>query len=144
MIPLVIEGAPFNSIISTGAIPAAQQYPMSCNDVITTGRGKEELNDLVVVEKVDHEKKIVYARGKKATLNAPLLDIMFKKNEKIKYIVHYHQQYPGLYPEKYAPPGTVRDVNRSIFSIDPVFSYRSFNIKEHGCMLAFDEKGNMV
>ena len=40
------------------------------NGFMTTARGKNEIEDLVVVDRVDHGKRIVYSHGKKATLNA--------------------------------------------------------------------------
>ena len=107
----------------------------------TTAHGKRELDSFTFVERVDHEKHIVYGRAPmKATLNAPLLAKMFE-NPNVDHIVHYHEQidpYASLafptYP--YAPPGTVRDSDRP--------NHTSFNINEHGCMLLFDKNGRML
>lgn len=45
---------------------------------ITTIRGKENLKDFVVVNSIDDENYIVNVSDKKATLNAPLLNYLFK------------------------------------------------------------------
>jgi len=91
----------------------------------TTGRGKKE-DTKVDVLRVDHETREVTATGK-ASLNAPLLHRIFETNKDVRYIIHFHEQVPGLPTFSYAPPGTVRDSMRSINT--------SFNIKGHGCFL---------
>lgn len=99
---------------------------------VTTGRGKRELDEIAFVERVDHENRIVYARGgKKATLNAPLIDRVFKTVPQARYVVHYHEPMDGLPTLPWAPPGTVRD---SIRDVDG-----SFNIDSHGAFLVFDD-----
>ncbi len=107
---------------------------------ITTGRGKDEASILSIVKKVDHDKKIVYTEGKnKATLNAPLLDQIFFHHPDVDHIVHHHEEYHDIPTLDYAPPGTVRD------SIRPeIGKICTFNIKEHGCFLSFDEKERMI
>ena len=76
---------------------------------VTTGRGKRELDSITLVDAVNHTLKVVSASKKlKASLNAPLLARMFD-NPAVDYIVHYHEQVPGLPTYPYAPPGTVRD-----------------------------------
>lgn len=89
----------------------------------TTCRGKRELSDQAYVLKVDHVRRIVHA-STKASLNAPLLDNLFKCNPDVNVIVHTHTENPKWPRYDYAPSGTVRDSNRMI--------YRSFNIKNHG------------
>ena len=102
------------------------------NGFLTTGRGKRELNDIVHIVDVDHDKRQVIVAGpRKASLNAPLLARIFE-NPEVDYVVHYHEQEAGLPIFSYAPPGTIRDTNRP--------NNTSFNIKEHGCMLMFDKK----
>ena len=103
---------------------------------LTTGRGKHELDTVVQVRKVDHEKKEVIVGGHiKASLNAPLLARIFE-NPEVEYIVHYHEQESGIPTQPYAPPGTKRDTNRDIKT--------SFNIQEHGCMLFFNKEGGRI
>jgi hypothetical protein len=102
---------------------------------VTTGRGKRELDSVAFVVHVDHSRRSVFTAGGKASLNAPLLSIMFK-NPNVDHIVHYHQQVPGLPTRLYAPPGTVRDSMRP--------SSHSFNIAEHGCILLFDNEGRQL
>ena len=54
---------------------------------ITTIRGKENLNGYTIVSNVNHINHTLNVINLKATLNAPLLDYLFK-NEKVKVIVH--------------------------------------------------------
>lgn len=96
---------------------------------VTTTRGKKELEDWCIVEGVNHETRTVAVRGpKKATLNAPLLDWIFRHNPEVKAIVHYHDFDPDIKRVlPYAPPGTVRDSQRK-----PEDIRRSFIIDRHG------------
>ena len=106
------------------------------NGFLTTGRGKRELNHIVHVVNVAHDNRIVIIAGpRKASLNTPLLAKIFE-NHSVEHIVHYHEQEKGLPSFPYAPPGTVRDTNRS--------NLTSFNILEHGCMLLFDKDGQRL
>lgn len=103
---------------------------------ITTIRGKENLNDYTLVYSVDHTKHTLKVENKKATLNAPLLDYLFK-NEKVKVIVHINHEYENKLPYyEYAFPGTVRDSIRN--------NKTSFNIKYHGVIYLFDKDGNLI
>jgi len=92
----------------------------------TTGRGKKEADTVVDVLQVDHDNREVIATDK-ASLNAPLLHHIFATNRDINWIIHFHEQVPGLPTLPYAPPGTVRDSLRDVKS--------SFNIEGHGCFL---------
>jgi hypothetical protein len=106
---------------------------MGSSGFVTTGRGKRELAEIAFVEAVDHEKRIIRTRGdKKATLNAPLLDHIFKSVPDAKYVVHYHEQMDGLPTLPWAPPGTVRDSIRKVNG--------SFNIDSHGAFLVFKQE----
>lgn len=102
----------------------------------TTARGKKELDGAVHVTEVDHDKRIVHTVGTKATLNAPLLDLIFWANPDVATIIHSHDQAIGLPTHPYAPPGSVRDTRRDITE--------SFNIEEHGAFLLFDAAGNQL
>lgn len=110
----------------------------------TTHRGKKEIEDFVEVLWVNHVEKTVVINGnKKATLNAPLLDRIFKGNPDVHSIVHFHGFYNELdganYMLPYAPPGTVRDTMRELEKIES-----SFHINEHGAFLLFDKKGDII
>lgn len=106
------------------------------NGFITTIRGKEDLNDFTIIKSVDHDKHIIYVYNKKATLNAPLIDYLFK-NANVKAMVHLHEMKDNNLPIlEYAIPGTVRDSKRRIRT--------SFNIKYHGAVYLFDKKGNIL
>lgn len=106
------------------------------NGFITTIRGKENLDEYTQVYEVDHVNHLVKVGGKKATLNAPLLDYLFK-NENVKVIVHINHYFgDNLKYYEYAFPGTIRDSIRD--------NKTSFNIKYHGVVYLFDDKGNML
>lgn len=102
---------------------------------LTTIRGKKELEEYTIVDSVDTKNHIVYVRGKKATLNAPLLYRLFQ-NKKIKAIVHLHQFDDHLPYYEYAFPGTVKDSTRE--------NTTSFNIQYHGLFLLFDEDNHLL
>ena len=103
---------------------------------ITTIRGKENLNNYTIVYNVDHIQHTLNVVNKKATLNAPLLDYLFK-NKKVKVIVHINHKFDSKLPYyEYAFPGTVKDSIRN--------NKRSFNIKYHGVIYLFDKNGNLI
>ena len=100
---------------------------------LTTGRGKNELDDTVTVIDVNQMAHLVMVAGnKKASLNAPLMDWIFKTNPKVHAIVHTHTINSSFPTKEYAIPGTVRDSKRTIAS-----NY-SFNIANHGCFILLD------
>lgn len=95
---------------------------------VTTGRGKNELEDMAYVSRVVHEWRSVEVVGdRKATLNAPLLDRIFRKFN-CEHIVHWHREIAGAPTLPYAPAGTVRDAEREIPAPE-------FNIKGHGAFM---------
>ena len=96
---------------------------------VCTGRGKRELDEIAVVDMVDHDTRTVCSVGKKATLNAPLIDHIFKTVANAHYVVHFHRQSKGLPTYAYATPGTVEDSIRQIKG--------SFNVENHGSFLIF-------
>lgn len=103
---------------------------------ITTIRGKENLNDYTIVSNVDHTNHVLNTINKKATLNAPLLDHLFK-NKNVKIIVHINHEYDNNLPYyEYAFPGTVKDSIRN--------NATSFNIKYHGVIYLFDKNSNLI
>ena len=103
---------------------------------ITTIRGKENLNGYTIVSNVNHINHTLNVINLKATLNAPLLDYLFK-NEKVKVIVHINHEYDDQLPYyDYAFPGTVKDSIRN--------NKTSFNIKHHGLIYLFDKNGNLI
>ena len=105
------------------------------NGFITTIRGKRDLNEYTLVENVDHDNHIINVLNKKATLNAPLLDYIFK-NRKVKTIVHLHEFDNKLPFYDYAFPGTLKDSVRN--------NTTSFNIMYHGVIYFFDKNGNIL
>lgn len=105
------------------------------NGFITTIRGKQNLNEYTLIENVDHKNHTISVINKKATLNAPLLDNLFKNN-KVKTIVHLHEFNNNLPFYDYAFPGTERDSVRD--------NTMSFNIMYHGVIYLFDKNGDIL
>lgn len=105
------------------------------NGFITTIRGKQDLKEKTLVLNVDHDNHIINVLNKKATLNAPLLDYIFK-NRKVKAIVHLHEFDNKLPFYDYAFPGTLKDSVRN--------NTTSFNIMSHGVIYLFDKNGNIL
>jgi len=103
------------------------------NFFLTTARGKKDMCEFSIVYGVDNSKRKVYAT-KKATLNAPLLHNIFKRNKDIKAIVHYHENGNDNIPHApYAPSGTLRDSKgpgRDIYLNSK--DYKAFEIEGHG------------
>jgi hypothetical protein len=88
--------------------------------------------DAVVVTEVDREKHIIRTvGGRKATLNAPLLlSAMWCSDAGLVphfAVIHLHEQNLEWDTYSYAPPGSVRDNDRSIEDFH-------FNIDGHGCV----------
>lgn len=107
------------------------------NGFITTIRGKENLDEFTVVYNVDHNSHVVSVANKKATLNAPLLHYLFKRNKELKVIVHLNGEFDeNLTMLDYAFPGTKKDSVRDI--------NKSFNIRHHGVVYLFDKNGEML
>jgi hypothetical protein len=104
---------------------------ISQESFVCTGRGKRELDEIALVESVDHENRIVKSVGKKATLNAPLIDHILKTVPNAHYVVHFHDQWEGLRTLPYATPGTVQDSLRDVKG--------SFNVEGHGAFLIFTQ-----
>ena len=114
---------------------------------VTTVRGKKELSEVVRVIKVEHDGpyEVHTVDGQKASLNAPLLHMIFSSCPDVHHIEHYHDQVEGLPTEPYAPPGTRRDSYRRDWFVPPRPRGRwSFNIEGHGCFLLFDKEGNQL
>lgn len=84
------------------------------NSFITTTRGKSEGEKSVSeVFHVNHEAKIITA-SKKATLNAPLLDMFFKLNQNFRIIIHGHELVGEKVHNEYEFAGSVGDCKYAI------------------------------
>ncbi len=105
----------------------------------TTGRGKRELDERVKVVSVDHVNRVVSTEGSRASLNAPLLDSIFKAHPAVHAIVHGHVQDPMLRTLEWAQPGTLADSARA-----PSQTCRSFNVARHGCFYLLDAEGRPI
>lgn len=105
---------------------------------IVTIRGKKDLNDYATIYDVDHDKLEISVIGdKKPTPNSPLMSYIFKINPNINAIVMRHHLYnPEYKTEEFYPSGTYRDSIREIKS--------SININNHGSILLFDVKDNVI
>jgi len=95
------------------------------NGFICSKRGKKDLSEFVHVAEVVHPFRRVHSIQGKASLNAPLLDKIFKANPRAKAVIHIHRRRPNLPQLPYAPPGTVRDSLRDLPEGD-------FEIEHHG------------
>jgi ribulose-5-phosphate 4-epimerase/fuculose-1-phosphate aldolase len=108
---------------------------IDANHVLVSPREKGAMfssEDAVVVTGLDLERKVIFTlKGKKATLNAPLLFRVLLAFD-AKAVVHLHEENSEWPTLPYAPPGTVRDNDRSFATKEQV--YRKFNIKGHGCV----------
>jgi len=80
---------------------------------------------------------VFVATDKKASLNAPLFDRVFKTFPKVAYILHFHHQRADLATVDYATPGTDKDSQRVM--VGP-----SFNIQGHGCILSYTKTGELI
>jgi hypothetical protein len=102
---------------------------------VTTARGKKTTGEFTHVVKVDHEERCVHVVGPKASLNAPLLHWLFKHNDRLQTIVHFHEPgTTGLEVLPWYPPGTVRDSQRNMG-----YRHESFEIEHHGVFLLFED-----
>jgi hypothetical protein len=108
---------------------ATRQYGGLNIQFRTTSRGKNKIGSPVYVYSVDHNKRVIRVSDK-ASLNAPLLEYIFRNNLEVNAIVHLHRYMDNVPLLPYAPPGTVRDSIREIKS--------SFNIEGHGCFILLD------
>jgi hypothetical protein len=107
---------------------------IDADSVLVSPREKGNMfssQDAVIVTGVDHKRHIVRtAGGKKATLNAPLLLNVMRRSA-TRFVMHLHENLEGCPTYSYAPPGTVRDNDRS-------FDTSNFNILGHGCVFVRD------
>ena len=99
---------------------------------VCSARGKQNLSEFVHVARVDHVLREVHAVQGKASLNAPLLDMVFKAHPKAHAIVHIHRTDRNLPKVPWAPPGTVRDSCRD--ALPP-----NFEIEHHGTFQTLTE-----
>jgi len=99
---------------------------------ITTARGKIEIDDVVVVNYINHETRTVHIsshNGAKASLNAPLLDNIFKNNPEHNVIIHTHDLNSKLPAYKYWQPGSVNDSIRNIKGNFIIDGHGDFTLK---------------
>lgn len=109
-------------------------YRLDNGQFITTSRGKKESGFSRVIS-VDHEKRIIEVKNTKATLNAPLLDNVFKNNPQYKILIHSHKNIEGFLHLPYELPGTDREVEIAK-NIHFELSV-GFNIQNHGYIAGF-------
>lgn len=103
----------------------------------TTLRGKKETTpDFAYVYAVDHDKQIVSA-NKKASLNAPLLDLVFKTTN-AKVVLHAHKVLNTLTVAYTFPGTTEEDALIEIIEKCKQNGINSFNIEHHGYIAWFD------
>jgi len=104
----------------------------------TTGRGKKEIDEIIYVSGIDDSELKVYSTPGKASLNAPLLNYLFRRWKDVEYIVHSHT-FPKDFPEySYAPPGSVRD------SIRKYLRKTNFIVEAHGAYSLFNKDNKPI
>lgn len=104
----------------------------------TTVRGHRREEPVRVVH-VDHTDRKVIAAGK-ATMNAPLLDKIFRLRPKTQVILHGHEVFPDAPIHPYKIPGTVDEVSLAGEFIDE----RCINIAHHGYVVTFESVGEAL
>jgi len=104
---------------------------------VISSRGKEHLSERCVVRFVDHGARRVCVEGpKKASLNAPLIDTIFREFPSARTVIHYHEVTIDRWALPYAPPGTVRD---SVRDLPDLNTKRSFEIRGHGTFVIMED-----
>lgn len=104
------------------------------NGFITTTRGKSGgVNNYCQVFSVNHQ-SLQLTCSQKATLNAPLLDMILKRNSHIKYILHGHELIGKKVHSQYEFAGTVGD---NSYCVD-LQSGELILLTHHGYIVGFD------
>jgi len=94
---------------------------------VISERGKSSIaSSAVYVSKVDHNTRRVVSHGGKPSLNAPFIDWLLRNNPHMWGVLHHHGTGSSLPSYPYAPPGTVRDSQRSLAD------EMEFEIAHHG------------
>lgn len=97
------------------------------NGFLISERAKKLAHQKVYVSEVDHTTRRVVSHGGKPSLNAPLIDWLLRENPRAWGVLHHHGWGAHLPTYHYAPPGTVRDSQRSLSP-----GTMEFEIKHHG------------
>jgi hypothetical protein len=96
---------------------------------VISKRAKHSLWQSVCVDSIDHKSKTVYMEDEnKASLNAPLIDWIFKKAPWAYAVIHWHGKPEANVTYSMLPyydPGSVQDSQRK-------FEFRNFCIVNHG------------
>lgn len=100
---------------------------------ITTTRGKKWDKWYTRVLNVDHRSRVIEATPYRATLNAPLLDAVLKKNPKFNVLIHGHEERG--YPVPYELPGTKDEVE--LAKKINFNRHNAFYIENHGYIAGF-------
>lgn len=100
----------------------------------TTTRGKKDWK-ITYISNVDHENLVIETAPSKATLNAPLLDMILKLNPDINILIHGHQKL-GVVSHPYQLPGTTNEVK---LAMSMNFKNNiAAEIQHHGYIAAFE------
>lgn len=140
---LLMQGMRPSGIIR-GCIAIKSDEPFDrINSFAISKRSKHSLNQIVFVDRVDHVSRTVEViNTEKASLNAPLIDWIFRKVPWAHAIIHWHGKpdenviYSML---SYHDPGSVQDSQRRLdFMLDG--SNRNFCIINHGFFKVLSEE----
>lgn len=113
---------------------------------VISKRAKHSFSQLVCVDHVSHEKQevcVIDIHAWKASLNAPLIDWIFKKVPWSYAIIHWHGEVSKVHSIcpalSYYDPGSVRDSQRELkFAVDG--KIRDFYIMDHGFFKILSEE----
>ncbi len=116
---------------------------------LITGRGSNKSNctdkDCVLVEYSDLDSRTIktISTDKKASLNAPVADYLFKLRPEINYIIHAHIDLPQAYhiPES-TSPWTVEDV-QSVFNAASA-GHTIIHQPHHGVMILLHDLNELI
>ena len=103
---------------------------------LTSTRGKTETGpwrSITAVFNVDHEKRVITAHDR-ATLNAPLLDALLKRNPHINILIHGHELIGDIVHDAYEFPGTDGDL-RFTHCLE---TKRPILLNHHGYIVGFE------
>ena len=135
-----------------GTVAVRDGTPSAPNGFITTTRGKSGIGNHCKVSSVDHDERLIRT-DRKATMNAPFIDKLFKTNPDYNCIIHGHQQLDphNLYPcgadtrvvrvktYPYAFSGTLEETKLADDIDSPIF-----NITGHGYYAIFKTPENAL
>jgi hypothetical protein len=111
---------------------------------VISKRAKWDIGQFVFVSNVDHLSRTVsVVGGRKASLNAPLIDWIFKKVPWSHAVIHWHGEVTKVHSIcpalKYYDPGSIKDSQRDLWFLTDG-NIRDFYIMDHGFFKILSEE----